>query len=582
MFYLNSLIRDSNHASQQETSERPEPATASTSWINSAALAGKPDLQRDWLRSMGVLASEVPSKTTPASSSICGESSSLTADDNMSLGREKSEDDMMVTQDIDINSNSDDDDEYSRASLANKRENNERLMQLVQPKVPKVKKHNPKKKKGRGKENEPLQALQPVQLRRSKRIAAMASGPPEKEDSEFDLNPDDALSPAEDMIPQKTIQPQGPPSHRIGGAITKYTPLTPFTDEVREAVKKGILHQEQADVEIMNRFMTKHVREITGGTMLTKNDYKQLRIQLKFRSEEMGVDQAENFMKKIVYSLSVRLRNERRKETRKERQKAERAARQSMANQQAISTQSKDSNSSSNVDLDDDDDDDLLRKPVINETSIKYALSSSSKRYTIIQSMTVSDAMITYPYLTKPELVISDYLQRFSKSTGAAEKNFESTVPAIRIILDLEFTIENELDKLRVILHMDEHFTNREDIWPLIQFCDEANRRATPLDQIPVGQSAALVILHTDKDLSSATVVFDGQALLTLTEPTAFQSIALLMAMYFIYHLEYPESYSKQLRILELILHGEELRNENVAVQKFMEKVDCAKQVLCA
>lgn len=68
--------------------------------------------------------------------------------------------------------------------------------------------------------------------------------------------------------------------------------------------------------------------------------------------------------------------------------------------------------------------------------------------------------------------------------------------------------------------------------------------------------------------------------MMILTEPTAFQSIALLMAMYFIYHLEYPESYSKQLRILELILHGEKHRSENVAVQQFMEKVDCVKQML--
>lgn len=41
----------------------------------------------------------------------------------------RSEDDTMVNGDIDNNSNSEDD-EYSRASMAQKRENNERLMQL--------------------------------------------------------------------------------------------------------------------------------------------------------------------------------------------------------------------------------------------------------------------------------------------------------------------------------------------------------------------------------------------------------------------------------------------------------------------
>ena len=83
------------------------------------------------------------------------------------------------------------------------------------------------------------------------------------------------------------------------------------------------------------------------------------------------------------------------------------------------------------------------------------------------------------------------------------------------------------------------------------------NNSATPLNNIPKTQAPALVVAVNDKEIMSASVVFDGECLYSHKRPTAFQSTALLLAGYFVFQVAYPELYKKQLYTLEYILHGQ-------------------------
>lgn len=104
------------------------------------------------------------------------------------------------------------------------------------------------------------------------------------------------------------------------------------------------------------------------------------------------------------------------------------------------------------------------------------------------------------------------------------------------------------------------------------------NRGAAPLNSIPKGQAPAIVVVVNDKELISVVLVFDGECLYTIKEPTAFKCIALLLAAYFVYIIAYPKPYEKLLYSLQHFLHGEVHVNE--AVKGFFTKYNRAKNLI--
>lgn len=106
----------------------------------------------------------------------------------------------------------------------------------------------------------------------------------------------------------------------------------------------------------------------------------------------------------------------------------------------------------------------------------------------------------------------------------------------------------------------------------------EANLSADPLNHIPAAQAPALVVMINDKEIVSAVLAFDGSCLYTLLKPSSFECIALLLSGYFVFQIEYPTPYEKQLYVLQHLLHGE--RSYNPCVRNFFRTFSKAKRII--
>lgn len=81
-----------------------------------------------------------------------------------------------------------------------------------------------------------------------------------------------------------------------------------------------------------------------------------------------------------------------------------------------------------------------------------------------------------------------------------------------------------------------------------------------------------------DKAIISTVLVFDEECLYTLQNPTAFESVAVLLAAYFVYQIEFPEPYIKPMQTMQHLLHGE--RNHHKLVKNFFKTFNRAKKIL--
>lgn len=101
------------------------------------------------------------------------------------------------------------------------------------------------------------------------------------------------------------------------------------------------------------------------------------------------------------------------------------------------------------------------------------------------------------------------------------------------------------------------------------------------LDNIPRDQSPALIIVKNDVSIVSAVVVFNQKPLYQMSAPKAFECVGLLLAVYFVYSIGYPQVYNTTLLTLEYILRGESrLQKINKEVRSVFEKYFKAKELL--
>jgi hypothetical protein len=94
------------------------------------------------------------------------------------------------------------------------------------------------------------------------------------------------------------------------------------------------------------------------------------------------------------------------------------------------------------------------------------------------------------------------------------------------------------------------------------------------------------VVLRNDKEIESVSLVFDGESIATDREPTSFNCLALLMAGYYVFEIEYPKPYMEHLSVFEAILHDDleqyKLRdaNDHPRRHEFMTMLVTAKRSL--
>ena len=101
------------------------------------------------------------------------------------------------------------------------------------------------------------------------------------------------------------------------------------------------------------------------------------------------------------------------------------------------------------------------------------------------------------------------------------------------------------------------------------------------LDNIPKGQSPALIISKNDVSIVSAIVVFNQNTLYHMTAPKAYECVVLLLAVYFVYNIGYPKVYNKTLLTLEYIVCGENrLQKISREVRDIFQKLLSAKELL--
>ncbi|XP_034255335.1 uncharacterized protein LOC117653640 [Thrips palmi] len=454
--------------------------------------------------------------------------------------------------------------DYLEYVLKNREENANRLRQIIPEDAPKLRPATKRKQNKQGKENIERRVM-PRRAAKDKAQSAL----------DEDITEDNTNEEEVEMNPQPQVQ--GPLSknvvklvqvkvvgnfhkkkdHRpIGKIITKSTPLPPFTKELRQSLENGIYN-----TQYMNYFLKKHVENVTGGYYLKKSEYKILGQQVASRLKSMRVENPEGYIGKIKKELSNSLRSSRyypkKKAARIAKKKALRAA-QRKAGETVESSDEEGEGLLLEEQGEPDEAEIILQKPVVNRQSIKRCISESTYRIRFIKSNPVDVVLAKYPYLKEADLLIYEYSTRVPLPLTDLEANFNESLLPLSHILDIPNPgYDNELAKLQLYQKIEEFYSGGESHLPSIQFCEAANRNAVPLNEVPRGQAPALVVVQDgSKDLKSVSLIFDGGILTTLaSNPSAFESIALLLAGYWVFDLQFPAPYKQHLESFEAVLH---------------------------
>lgn len=152
-----------------------------------------------------------------------------------------------------------------------------------------------------------------------------------------------------------------------------------------------------------------------------------------------------------------------------------------------------------------DEADDILQKPVVNKTSVKMCLSSSTARIPYIKSHSVVDVLEKYPCFKEADLVrygfkiefkgclkslpffnivfwwlqlIYEYCLRIPLPLRILEENFKNSLLPLSHILDWTESLEDELSKITLYHKIEKFYSGGETHVPSIQFCDVGKRLA--------------------------------------------------------------------------------------------------------
>ncbi|XP_034236313.1 uncharacterized protein LOC117642340 [Thrips palmi] len=486
---------------------------------------------------------------------------------------------------------SDDENEYLSASIAAFASNRAKLKELniVPVPIPKLrtKKTTKKSPAVSGKENRRETLPRAVKSRKSdappdyelEPLESESNKPPGEEpevlgeeQAEQPLDLDKQHQEHQKVSTTKRRKPQIT-RRRIGQKITPFVPLPPFPKSLQQSINKGLVYVHQRHTQKINDFLKAHILNITKGLYITKREYQVLRTQVVNRLKSMNAPHIPLYKAQLVRKLSASIRNERNYWENKVPKKLALAAEKG-----ATTAETTESSTDDIRTLSAEEADEILRKPVINKLTVKMALDICSEaRANFARSHSAWDMIEMYPFLKDTDLLLYDYSTRVPLLLTLIEQNFNESIWPLSIIFK-EDEPTDELQKIKLVIGINDYFTDeKDDHFPCIQLWDAQNNSATPLNNIPQTQAPAVVVAVNDKEIMSASVVFDGGCLYSHKRPTAFQSVALLLAGYLVFQVAYPELYKKQLYTLQYILHGQ-TRCIDASVRSFFRTYKLAKK----
>ena len=79
----------------------------------------------------------------------------------------------------------------------------------------------------------------------------------------------------------------------IGEKITKYIPLPPFPEDLKESLRAGLVYVSQTETRKMNTFLKDHVRNITKDEYPSPKENEVLKKQVMARIESMKIPKPE-------------------------------------------------------------------------------------------------------------------------------------------------------------------------------------------------------------------------------------------------------------------------------------------------
>ncbi|XP_034250242.1 uncharacterized protein LOC117650754 [Thrips palmi] len=355
----------------------------------------------------------------------------------------------------------------------------------------------------------------------------------------------------------------------IGQRITIYKLLPPFPPKLVESFEKGLVYRKQTHTQRMNEFLKAHILNVTKDLYPYKSEYKVLEIQVLARLKSMKIPGLKFYKGHIRRSLSASIRNDRNwEQNKKERYEAAReliqmakdAERRAESSQRVIDAYQADY---------------ILRQPVRNKDESKRALDAMTVVTSdSIQKMPVKSAIDLYQYLKHPDLLMYDFSRRIESTLEKLEENFEHSMAPLAIILSVDESPQNELDKAQLLQKIENYFEVSDENFPCIQFCDASIDTTEIFNKVPKGLAPALIAVQNDEELVSAIIVFNGETLCSMVKPRAFDCVALLLSVYAVFNIDFPKVYEKQLLTLHHILNGDDRLNKIPKIVKtFFKKL---------
>ncbi|KAK3917871.1 Thiazole synthase [Frankliniella fusca] len=329
----------------------------------------------------------------------------------------------------------------------------------------------------------------------------------------------------------------------IGERLTRCMPLSPLPTLFENELKSG-----KFDIRKVSSFLIEHCKNIVGRDP-QRGEYGILAEQFTNKMTCLGILNAQSYQKRIQLSLSSSVRAKKRwveglKQLRQEKKKNKEV--QLEINPNLCAAENTEEVTA----------DARLRRPVLDKNAVKRAIISSVERIHYFKTNSVKQSMATYPYLHHCDLMIFEYATRVPIQEEDLESNFHKSVVPLAAILGKEET-HSELLKLEVFQEMNNFFADDSAVvHPLLQIWDTSVKVISPLNNLPKGQAPTIVVLKAAGELQSVHLTFDGEKLASLTKPTAFQCIALLMSAYYVFDCEFPSAFVNSLSVMAAILHG--------------------------